>query len=168
VYDREFAAAALDLGVAERIAPVGWLDGNELACAYAATDVFVTPSICFDTFGLVNLEAMEHSRPVVATSLRRQPGGRARRRDGPRREPLRHGSSGRCDPRLARRSQALAARMGEAGRLRLLERFQIRRLADEFLEEYDTADAQSGRLGRFRRVHCSPTSSLPRPRGPAG
>lgn len=65
VYDREFATAALELGVAERIAPVGWLDGNELACAYAATDVFVTPSICFDTFGLVNLEAMEQDQKSV-------------------------------------------------------------------------------------------------------
>ncbi|HKX45104.1 MAG TPA: glycosyltransferase family 4 protein, partial [Planctomycetota bacterium] len=69
VYDREFAGLARELGVAERVVPTGWLDGAELQRAYAAVDVFVTPSICFDTFGLVNLEAMEHSKPVVATEF---------------------------------------------------------------------------------------------------
>ena len=29
----------------------------------------MTPSICFDTFGLVSLEAMEMKKPVVATSF---------------------------------------------------------------------------------------------------
>ena len=38
-----------------------------MQCAYAAADVFVTPSICFDTFGLVNLEAMRYAKPVVAS-----------------------------------------------------------------------------------------------------
>lgn len=146
VYDREFATAALELGVAERIAPVGWLDGNELACAYAATDVFVTPSICFDTFGLVNLEAMEHSRPVVATAFGGSP------------EVVLDGETGRVVNPFDTEALAaaivglledpkLAARMGEAGRLRLLERFQIRRLADEFLEEYDIARAAAAKAG---------------------
>lgn len=146
VYDREFATAALDLGVAERIAPVGWLDGDELACAYASTDVFVTPSICFDTFGLVNLEAMEHSRPVVATAFGGSP------------EVVLDGETGRVVNPFDTEALAgaivglledpkLAARMGEAGRLRLVERFQIRRLADEFLEEYDFARAAAAKAG---------------------
>ncbi|MEZ6019540.1 MAG: glycosyltransferase [Planctomycetota bacterium] len=45
----------------------GWLDGAELQMAYAATDIFVTPRSASDTFGLVNLEAMQHAKPVVAT-----------------------------------------------------------------------------------------------------
>src|SRR5690606_3737684 len=67
LYRGEFEGEARNLGVADRVVTTGWLDGEDLQCAYAATDVFVTPSICFDTFGMVNLEAMEHAKPVVAT-----------------------------------------------------------------------------------------------------
>jgi hypothetical protein len=111
---------------------------RELQCAYAATDVFVTPSICFDTFGLVNLEAMEHRKPVVATVF------------GGSREVLEHGVTGfvenpfdvaayagRIGVLLA--DPALRARQGEAGYVRLRERFTIERLAQDFLEEYGRA-----------------------------
>jgi glycosyltransferase involved in cell wall biosynthesis len=143
VYDEEFADAAARLGVAALVAPVGWLDGEELACAYAATDVFVTPSICFDTFGLVNLEAMEHGRPVVATSFGGSP------------EVVEDGVSGFVvnpfdTQALAERIGRLLAdgelsrRMGAAGRARLLERFGIERAAAEYLEEYQAAVAAAG------------------------
>jgi len=138
VYQREFAERARSLGVAERIVTPGWLDGEELACAYAATDVFVTPSICFDTFGMVNLEAMEHAKPVVATVF----GGSS--------EVVQDGVTGfianpfeveafaerigrlLADPELRRT-------MGEAGHERLRQHFTIERLTDEFLEEYERA-----------------------------
>lgn len=45
----------------------GWLAGQELRSAFAASEVVVFPSICFDTFGMVNLEAMASEKPVVAT-----------------------------------------------------------------------------------------------------
>lgn len=140
IYEREFEARARELGVAERIVATGWLDGAELQAAYAATDVFVTPSICFDTFGLVNLEAMEHAKPVVATVF------------GGSREVVEDGVTGFVanpfdleafsgaiarllgDPDLRRT-------MGARGRARLESRFTIRRLAGEFLEEYGLAQA---------------------------
>ncbi len=138
LYRGEFEGLARDLGVAERVVPTGWLDGEELQCAYAATDVFVTPSICFDTFGMVNLEAMEHSKPVVATSF----GGSS--------EVVRHGETGLVENPFDLEAFAAAIarlladpdlrrRMGEAGRRRLLEHFTIERLTDEFLEEYRAA-----------------------------
>lgn len=138
VYDQEFARLARELGVAQRIVPTGWLDGDELSAAYAACDVLVTPSICFDTFGLVNLEAMEHGKPVVATLFGGSP------------EVVQDGVTGFvANPfdtaafaeRIARllRDPALAARMGAAGRERALERFRIERLTGEFLEEYELA-----------------------------
>jgi glycosyltransferase involved in cell wall biosynthesis len=138
VYEREFAERARSLGVEGRIVTPGWLDGDELACAYAATDVFVTPSICFDTFGMVNLEAMEHKKPVVATIF----GGSS--------EVVEDGVTGfvanpfevdfyaerigrlLADPELRRT-------MGEAGHRRLQQHFTIERLTDEFLEEYERA-----------------------------
>jgi glycosyltransferase involved in cell wall biosynthesis len=151
VYEREFAAAAARLGIAERIVPTGWLDGEELQCAYAATDVFVTPSICFDTFGMVNLEAMEHSKPVVATAFGGSP------------EVVQDGVTGFIEnpfdvPAFAGRiaellkDPGLRQRMGEAGRRRLCERFTVERLVDELLEEYGRAGkAQDSRaLPGFR------------------
>lgn len=138
IYDEEFAARARELGVAELVVPTDYLHDRELASAYAATDVFVTPSICFDTFGLVNLEAMEHARPVVATTF------------GGSREVVTDGETGfianpyqleEFAERIARLlgDPELARRMGEAGRLRMLERFQIERLTDELLEVYQEA-----------------------------
>jgi len=145
LYEREFAPRARALGVAERIVPTGWLAGDDLALAYAATDVFVTPSICFDTFGLVNLEAMEHGKPVVATSF------------GGSREVVLDGVTGFVHnpfdvagyaERIARLldDSELRLRMGRAGRARLVERFTTARLAEEFLSEYRTAlAAREGR-----------------------
>lgn len=140
VYDEQFADAARELGVAELIAPVGWLDGDELAAAYAATDVFVTPSICFDTFGLVNLEAMEHGKPVVATAFGGSP------------EVVQDGVTGFiANPfdtaafaeRIARllADPELARRLGAAGRERVGKSFTIERLTAEFMDEYALARA---------------------------
>lgn len=46
---------------------LGWLEGDELARAYASADVFLFPS-CTDTFGQVVLEAQASGLPVVATA----------------------------------------------------------------------------------------------------
>lgn len=142
VYDGEFAALAQQLGVHDRVVPTGWLDGEELQCAYAATDVSVLPSICFDTFGLVNLEAMEHRKPVVATVF------------GGSQEVVQDGDTGFiANPfdveayagRIAEllRDPDQARAMGEAGYQRMLGHFTIDRLTDEFLEEYERARASA-------------------------
>lgn len=47
------------------VAMPGFLHGDELAAAYASSDVFVMPS-CTETLGLVILEAMSTGLPVVA------------------------------------------------------------------------------------------------------
>lgn len=138
VYDAEFQPQAQALGVADRVVATGWLEAEGLRLAYAATDIFVTPSLCFDTFGLVNLEAMEQSKPVVATTF------------GGSREVVAHGESGFIEnpfdveaysghiAGLLRDPEA-ALRMGAEGRKRLLGHFTMDRLASEFLEEYQVA-----------------------------
>ena len=141
IYDEEFAPQAKALGVEDRVVPTGWLGPDELPLAYAAADVFVTPSLCFDTFGLVNLEAMEQSKPVVATTF------------GGSREVVEDGVSGFIEnpfdveayaERIAGllRAPETARAMGAAGRARLFERFTMARLADEFVEEYAAALAE--------------------------
>ena len=136
VWGPEFAPAARALSVEGKVVVTGWLEGEDLQAAYEATDVFATPSICFETFGLVNLEAMDHRKPVVATLF----GGSA--------EVVRDGQTGFVENpfdveafagRVAEllRDPSLRERMGGAGRARLLERFTIDRLAREYLEEYE-------------------------------
>lgn len=138
VYDGEFAERARAMDVDRFVVPTGWLDGDELAAAYSATDVFVTPSICFDTFGLVNLEAMEHEKPVVATCFGGSP------------EVVLDGVTGFvANPfdvaAFAARIRALlidrelALRLGRAGRERMLRLFRTERLAAEFAAEYELA-----------------------------
>ncbi len=46
---------------------LGWLEGGELACAYASADMFVFPSST-DTFGQVILEAQASGLPVIAVA----------------------------------------------------------------------------------------------------
>jgi glycosyltransferase involved in cell wall biosynthesis len=135
IYDNEFKPQAEALGIADRIVPTGWLDGAELQLAYAAADVFVTPSLCFDTFGLVNLEAMQHAKPVVATTF------------GGSKEVIDHGQTGYIanpfdvptySEYLATllRDASLRERQGKAGQKRFLQRFTMERLGREYMEVY--------------------------------
>lgn len=45
----------------------GWLNGEELIAAYHLADMAVVPSVIFDSFPTVNLEAMAVGLPVIAT-----------------------------------------------------------------------------------------------------
>jgi glycosyltransferase involved in cell wall biosynthesis len=133
-----FQPHAKELGVDDLVVSTGWLDGEDLHCAMAATDVMLTPSICFETFGMMNLEAMEFRRPVVATSFGGCP------------EVVRDGVNGFvANPydveafaaRIAEllRDPELRSEMGEAGYELLAEHFTIDRLTREFMEEYELA-----------------------------
>lgn len=54
-----------DAGI--KVVCTGWIDHVELPKIYASADLAVFPSICFDTFGMVALEAMASKKPVLAT-----------------------------------------------------------------------------------------------------
>lgn len=56
-----------DVTPEDRVVSTGWLGREEMMCAIAASDVCVTPSMCFDSFPTVNLEVMALGKPVVAT-----------------------------------------------------------------------------------------------------
>ena len=58
------------LGVADRVHFLGHVDEDRLHACYDRADVFVLPSVApSEAFGIVQLEAMAHSTPVVNTDL---------------------------------------------------------------------------------------------------
>lgn len=146
-FERYVGSLADELRVRDAVVVTDWLAGEDLRCAYAAADVFVTPSTCLDTFGLVNLEAMGYRKPVVGTLYGGTP------------EVVEHGVTGYVENPYDVESYAsrvcellldpaLRAAMGEAGRRRLEERFTMPRLAREVLALYrgdaDSAGPVSG------------------------
>ncbi len=129
------------LGLADRMVTPGWLDGDELRAAVASCSVFTTPSTCFDTFGLVSLDAMAESVPVVGTCF----GGTS--------EVVVDGVTGHIinpfdlDALAGRITDLLedpdrAASMGAAGRRRMEEKFLMPRLVAELQEIYEEVVAR--------------------------
>ena len=58
---------AKNLGIEKQLIFTGWIEREEIKTAYAVSDVVLMPSICFDSFGRVNIEAMASRKPVVGT-----------------------------------------------------------------------------------------------------
>lgn len=58
---------AKKLGISANIKHLGWLDKEELKIAYSASDITVMPSVYFEPFGMVCLEAMASKKPVIAS-----------------------------------------------------------------------------------------------------
>ncbi|MHC5209333.1 MAG: glycosyltransferase family 4 protein [Planctomycetota bacterium] len=118
----EMLALADNLGIRDGLVAAGWLTGEDLAAAYRVADVVASPSLCFESFGLVNLEAMLAERPVVASMW-----------GGPS-DVVRHGETGFLVNPLQVGVMAghfvrlltdadLARRMGRAGRRRAEQHF---------------------------------------------
>ena len=120
----EMDALAGNLGLTGGVVRAGWLTGDELAAAYRLADVVATPSLCFESFGLLNLEAMLARKPVVASMW----GGPADVVEdgltGFLVNPLQVGALAERLTRLLR-DPDLARRLGAAGRERAERRFGL-------------------------------------------
>ncbi|MCP4421394.1 MAG: glycosyltransferase family 4 protein [Chloroflexi bacterium] len=66
---QEYENLANKLGIADQVNFLGWLDDNALHKAYQRATLFVMTSIMPEPFGKVGIEAMAHSRPVVAFNV---------------------------------------------------------------------------------------------------
>lgn len=115
------------------IVVTGWLAPAALRVAYSAATVVITPSLCFDPFNLMNIEAMAEAKPVVATSLGGAP------------EIIEDGKTGLIVyPRdIDAFADALltflldpqkAAKMGKSGRARVERLFSVERQVGEYLK----------------------------------
>jgi glycosyltransferase involved in cell wall biosynthesis len=65
-YDSDLRRQAAGI---ERVRFLGRLDGADLARHYAHTLALIVPSICFETFGIILIEAFRQSAPVLARRL---------------------------------------------------------------------------------------------------
>ncbi|MBD3368056.1 MAG: glycosyltransferase [Candidatus Eisenbacteria bacterium] len=58
-----------ELGLADRLRLVGFVEDDELVSYYQAADLFVLPSLAFEGFGMVTLEALACGTPAVGTPI---------------------------------------------------------------------------------------------------
>lgn len=120
------------LGLSSRVRFEGWVDPDRLGDHYRRSRIVVVPSRWPEPFGMVGLEAMHHSRAVVAFDV------------GGIRDWLEPELTGLLVPeqdtqRLARaiervhHEDGLAESMGRRGRRRVEERFSFEGYLDELL-----------------------------------
>jgi rhamnosyl/mannosyltransferase len=129
--------AARDAGVAERVHFAGFIPDEELVAFYDACDIFCMPSTArAEQFGLVQLEAMNCGKPVVATRL--GTGVEYVTLDGVTGLIVEPGNVESLALALNRliADAPLRARLGAAGRQRVADVFSVRRMIDRTVAVY--------------------------------
>lgn len=137
-YARQMQQKARMLGVERNLINIGWLDREEVKKAYGVADVVLMASICLDTFGRVNIEAMAVGKAVVGTCYGGTP------------EIVEDGKTGYIVNPQKFEEMALkiiellnnpekARAFGEAGLKRVKEEFNIAEKADQYLKLYASA-----------------------------
>ncbi|KKS73718.1 MAG: Glycogen synthase [Parcubacteria group bacterium GW2011_GWC1_43_61] len=132
---KEILDFADKLGINKNIIAAGWLSGGELKAAYNVADIVTAPSICFDSFPTVNLEAMACKKPVIATCF------------GGSREAVIDGETGYIvNPfnidKLADKiiyllkNSEVARKFGEAGYERVKKEFSSEKMIGDYLNWY--------------------------------
>ncbi len=137
-YTNSLLKLAEQLGLSEDIVFTGWLGQEDIKLAYQSCDLCVAPSICFDSFPTVVLEAMSAKKPVIATCF------------GGSREIVEDGTTGYIINPLNTEIMAekiidlldnpdKAKNFGEAGYQRIQEKFSLDKQAEKTLEYYQAA-----------------------------
>lgn len=66
-YTKKIKKMSQDLNISEKVIFTGYLKEDELKLAYNVADISVFPSLCFESFGMGNLEAMACRKPVISS-----------------------------------------------------------------------------------------------------
>ncbi len=114
----------------------GWIKDKILKAAYGASDIVMVPSICFDSFPTVNLEALASKKPVIATCF----GGSS--------ELIVDGQNGfivnpfdiqnlAAKACLLLENESLAQEFGQNGYLRVKEEFSLDKQVSKILKFYE-------------------------------
>lgn len=128
---------ARDAGVADRVHFAGFIPDEELVAYYEACDIFCMPSTArAEQFGLVQLEAMNCGKPVVATRL--GTGVEYVTLDGVTGLIVEPGSVEDLALALNRllADASLRAQLGAAGRKRVAEEFSVQQMIDRTVAVY--------------------------------
>lgn len=143
---RRIAALARQHGCQGRLDVRPWATREELRGLFAETTVFVFPSICPETLGIVGLEAMACGVPVVASDV------------GGVRQWLRHGENGLLVPpkNAAAIAQAVGQLLASPERLVAMGREGIKTIRCDFLPEkhVETLLAVYDRAARGESLHA--------------
>ena len=67
--EEELKRIAAALGLVDNVRFVGFVEDNDLVSYYQAADLFVLPSLAFEGFGMVTLEALACGTPAVGTPI---------------------------------------------------------------------------------------------------
>ncbi len=135
-YENRMIELAGELGIGDAIVTTGWLSQAEMDEAYAASDVICTPSLIFESFGLINAEGMLRGKPAVTSYF-----------GGPK-NVVEDGVSGihvnpmQVDALVAAltpllQDEALRARMGAAAHRRVTTEFALETQAARVLRLYE-------------------------------
>lgn len=125
---------ANDLGMSKNFVFIGKVPYIDLPDYYAACDVFVIPSI-MEAFGLVTVEAMASSKPVIGTNVGGIPDTIENGKNGylvPPRDPQRLAEK----ILLLLENSDLREKMGFEGRIMAEERFDVNKRIDSIVTIY--------------------------------
>jgi len=114
------------------ITTIDWLSREDLRAAYSAANVVTTPSLCLDTFNLMNAEAMACSTPVIGTCFGGAPEVVEDGGTGFIRNPLKTEEYAEALVTLLA-DDTLAKHMGEAGRKRVETKFSMEKCVETYL-----------------------------------
>jgi glycosyltransferase involved in cell wall biosynthesis len=135
-FEDEIRNLISELDLADQVLMVGRVDWGELPKYYAATDIFILPSLTrLEAFGIVGLEAMASGKPVIISDI---PGVR---------EVIENKKEGLLTPPMDIKEMAnkikklldhpkLRKQMGKAGRKKVVEKFEIAKVVDQLEEVY--------------------------------
>lgn len=123
---------------AQHIRSGGWLSGDDLMAAFHLADVVTVPSIIFDTFPTINLEAMAAGKPILATCFG---GSREIVQDGITGYLLNPFATDDFAAKLVRvlQDDDLRRQMGAAGQARLRAEFSLSYQIKKFEQLYQQA-----------------------------
>lgn len=136
--ERELLARIPSAALRERVQMLGFVEHDRLAAIYREADLLAAPSSYEGGLGMVYLEAMSCGLPVVALAA----GGALEAvADGETGVLLKSGEVAEAAAAIAAllEDPALRARMGAAGRNRVLERFTPQRYAERVAAAYEQA-----------------------------
>jgi len=117
---------------------LGPVPSHDLGALYENARIFVLPSVCYEGFPTVLLEAMSHGLPLVCSRIGGLPEIVEDRKTGLLYEPGNADELAICI-RTLWQNPDLCQRLGEAGRKKMYEEYDAEKLVDRLLGIYEKA-----------------------------